>query len=151
MKTTRTPKTHLIWAQRQRRIKLEFKLVQALVTAALPLCLKKPRYPEARLPDVVEISIVSDRVITKVHEEFLDDPTPTDVITFAHSEELGEILIGAETVATHALNFNQTLEQEIARCVLHGLLHLLGYDDTTPEEYVLMHEQQEKLLQLNMA
>lgn len=138
---------HLLWAQRQRRIKIDFKLVRALVTAALPLCLKKPRHPHACLPKVVEISMLSDRAITKVHGDFLDDPTPTDVITFAHSEELGEILLGAETIAAHAQKFHQLLEHEVARCVLHGLLHLLGYDDTTPKEYALMHEQQEKLLE----
>lgn len=141
------PKPHLLWTQRQRRVKIDLKIVRSLVTAALPFCIKKPRYPNARLPDIIEISILSDRAITKIHKDFLDDPTPTDVITFAHSEELGEILLGAETIAAHAPTFHQSLEHEVTRCVLHGFLHLLRYDDTTPEEYIVMHEQQENLLQ----
>jgi probable rRNA maturation factor len=140
-------KPHLSWAQRQRRIKINMQFVRKVVETALPFCLEKPRYPESHLPKIVEITIVSDRVITKIHADFLNDPTPTDVITFAHSEEVGEILIGAETVAAHAKRFYQSVDHEVARCALHGLLHLLGYDDMTPEEHTLMHTQQEGLLE----
>lgn len=143
---TSPQKPHLSWAQRQRHIKINMKLVRSLVETALPWCLEKPGFPASHLPSIVEITIVSDRVITKVHADFLNDPTPTDVITFAHSEEFGEILIGAETVAAHAEHFSQPLDHEVARCAIHGLLHLLGYDDMTPEEHILMHAQQEALL-----
>lgn len=144
-------KPHLIWAQRQRRVKFDFKLVRSIVEKALPFCAQKPRTSHHHLPAVTEITIVSDCVISKIHGDFLNDPTPTDVITFAHSDELGEILIGAETVMAQATTFHQPLEHEIARCIIHGLLHLLGYDDLTSEEHTLMHQQQELVLKRSLS
>ena len=136
----------LVWAQRQRLVKVNFKHVRAVVEAALPLCLERPRYSHSHLPTEIEVTLLSDRAITQVHADFLQDPTPTDVITFAHSPQLGEILIGMGTAAAHAKKFDQSIDHEVARYVIHGLLHLLDYDDTTAEEHSLMHEQQELLL-----
>lgn len=120
--------------------------IAAVVEKAIPLCLARPRYSTSTLPHIIEITLLNDRAIAKVHATFLQDPTPTDVITFSHSQDLGEILIGIPTVATHAKNFNQPLEHEIARCVIHGFLHLLDYDDRNSEDYRLMHDCQETIL-----
>ena len=136
----------IVWAQRQRLVKVNFPFIRELVQEALPLCLEQPRHSSSTLPAVIEISLLSDRAITKVHADFLDDPTPTDVITFAHSLQLGEILIGMSTAAAHAKKFHQSIDHEVARYAIHGLLHLLDYDDTTAEEYNLMHARQESIL-----
>lgn len=136
----------LVWSQRQRKIKIHLEWIRMLVETALPFFLEKPRYSTSQLPTTVEITLLNDHAITQIHAAFLQDPTPTDVITFAYGPELGEILIGVPTVATHAKNFHQPLDHEIARCVIHGLLHLLDYDDTTKEEHALMHEYQEAIL-----
>ena len=136
----------LIWSQRQRKIKIHFRKIQSLVEIAILFCLEKPRYPHSRLPKVIEITFLNDRMISQVHAQFLQDPTPTDVITFAHSDELGEILIGIPTAALHARKFQENVDHEVARCVIHGLLHLLDYDDQTNQEYKIMHALQETLL-----
>ncbi|MDH4470544.1 MAG: rRNA maturation RNase YbeY [Verrucomicrobiae bacterium] len=136
----------LIWSQRQRKVKIHFQKIQSLVEIALVSCIEEPRYPHSRLPNIIEITFLNDRMITQVHAQFLQDPTPTDVITFAHSDELGEILIGIPTVALHAQKFQEKVDHEVARCVIHGLLHLLDYDDQTKQEYEIMHSLQETLL-----
>ena len=141
----------LIWSQRQRKIKIHFKMILQIIKHALVLCIEKPRYPKSQLPNIIEITFLSDHVISQIHAQFLQDPTPTDVITFAHSHQSGEILLGIPTIAKNANIFQEKLEHEVARCVIHGLLHLLDYDDTTKEEYENMHTQQEAILKKSLT
>ena len=91
---------------------------------------------------VVEISIVSDDAIAKVHAEFMDDPTPTDVITFHH----GEILISADTARARAEDFGHPLLRELLLYVIHGLLHLNGHEDQDEADRRQMHEIQDRIL-----
>jgi len=137
----------LFWFSRQRAIQFSQQDVQSLVAAALPQSLLRPRHATSSLPSIIEISFLNDRAISKVHADFCNDPSPTDVITFRHSHELGEILLGVPTVARHAKQFHYPLDHEIALCVIHGLLHLLDYDDIDEQERLLMHREQDRLLQ----
>jgi len=137
----------LFWFSHQRSIKIDQKKIESLVQPALTLCLTKKRYETSSLPTMVEISFLNDRAISKVHADFCNDASPTDVITFRHSEELGEILLGIPTIARHAKKFEHPLNHEIALCVIHGLLHLLDYDDIEEQERLLMHREQDLLLQ----
>jgi len=91
----------------------------------------------------VEITLLGEAAISKVHAQFLDDPTPTDVITFEH----GEILIGVPIAAANASKFRHSTDHEVALCAIHGLLHLLGYDDLTTRDRVIMHARQEEILE----
>jgi len=77
-----------------------------------------------------------------VHRDFMNIPGPTDVITFAH----GEIIISPETAQENAALYGRSLDEELARYLVHGLLHLSGYEDQTPEEAARMHALQERLL-----
>ena len=108
----------------------------------MPLCVGKPRKKGAVLPAEVEITLLGEAAIAKVHGEFLDDSKPTDVITFEH----GEILIGVPIAAANARKFRHPADHEVALCAIHGLLHLLGYDDLTEKERVVMHARQEEIL-----
>ena len=92
--------------------------------------------------DEVEISVVSDDAIAEVHGEFMDDPTPTDVITFQH----GEILVSLDTATREAAARNLPVERELLLYVIHGLLHLYGFDDHDPEARQRMHHRQEAVL-----
>ena len=137
--------TTLLWANRQRSraLKVDLPFIRRIVETALPLCLAQPRRQGMELPPEVEITLLGEAAITKVHGEFLDDPTPTDVITFEH----GEILIGVPIAAANALKFDHPADHEIALCAIHGLLHLLGYDDLTEKERVIMHVRQQEILE----
>lgn len=132
----------LLWANRQRAVRLDLPKIRRIVDVALPLCVGKPRQKGATLPAEVEITLLGEAAIAKVHGEFLDDPTPTDVITFEH----GEILIGVPIAAANARKFRHPADHEVALCAIHGLLHLLGYDDLTEKERVIMHARQEEIL-----
>ncbi len=90
----------------------------------------------------VEVSLVSDEEIARVHREFMQVAGATDVITFDH----GEIVISADTAATAAAELGTSCEREIALYIVHGLLHLLGYDDKEPAEAAHMREMQEQIL-----
>ena len=92
---------------------------------------------------IVDVSVVSDRVITRVHRQFLDVPGATDVITFEH----GEIVLSATTAARQALENGEECNREIARYIVHGLLHLNGYDDNEATAAAAMWKIQERVLQ----
>lgn len=128
---------------RQRAVPFDLRFVRRLAFQAWPACriaLRSPRAPLGRLEEV-EVSILSDRAIARVHGEFFDDPTPTDVITFEH----GELLIGAGIVTANASAYGQSPSEECALCVIHGLLHLAGWDDFFPQEAKEMKRKQEQI------
>ena len=90
----------------------------------------------------VEVSLVDDAAIAAVHEEFMNDSTPTDVITFHH----GEIVISVETAIRYAEEQGHPAEREALLYVIHGLLHLNGHDDLSEPAREIMHQTQERLL-----
>ena len=118
---------------------------QAVAEAALPLCLEAAKSPDAPLCELeeVEISFVTDESIAIVHGDFMDDPTPTDVITFHH----GEIVISLDTAQRQAVEHGEAYERETALYVIHGLLHLAGWEDDEPEKREAMHAVQARVLE----
>lgn len=96
-----------------------------------------------RLRDLptVEVAVVSDRVIARVHRQFMDVPGATDVITFEH----GEIVVSADTARREARRHGHEITEELALYVIHGLLHLNGHDDIKPGDRARMHRVQEKI------
>jgi probable rRNA maturation factor len=90
-----------------------------------------PLLPRGLPEDLAEIQfvLVDRATMARVHGDFLGDPTETDVITFPY----GEILVCPAVARDCAAEFGHEVEQEILLYCLHGLLHLAGYDDTTPE------------------
>jgi len=81
--------------------------------------------------------------MARVHGDFLDDPTETDVITFPY----GEILVCPAVARDRAADYGFEVEQEVLLYALHGLLHLVGFDDTTPAKAKRMERIQTELLQ----
>jgi probable rRNA maturation factor len=85
-----------------------------------------------------ELSVVftTDAALAKLHDRFLDDPTETDVITFEGDPlcmSAGEICISADRAAAVAAERGQPFPEELALYLVHGYLHLAGYDDLKPE------------------
>jgi probable rRNA maturation factor len=118
--------------------------LQSFAEDALKECLKlPPRGPDALSAlEEVSVALVSDRRIAELHHRFLNQTGPTDVITFQH----GEIVISAETARRQARRFGTSLEHELRLYIVHGLLHLWGYDDKTPAGAAEMKRLQEKLV-----
>lgn len=92
----------------------------------------------------IEISLVDDATIARLHEDFMGIPGPTDVITFQH----GEIVVSLDTAARVAAELGRTPADEVLLYGIHGLLHLHGYDDTTDAARGAMHALQEELAEM---
>ena len=101
---------------------------------------KRPRAEIASVPEIT-VLIVSDRRMAALHQEFCGLAGPTDVLTFRH----GEIVISVETAARQAKVFRSSLAGEIRLYLLHGLLHLAGFNDVAPHQRKQMLQLQRKL------
>ena len=91
----------------------------------------------------------SDEYLHKINVEYLNHDTYTDVITFPYSEgEIieGDIFISIERIKENAKNFDVHFENELHRVIIHGVLHLLGYFDKTPDDRALMTQKENEYL-----
>lgn len=134
------------WLNRQRTVssrQLRLPVVRQVVERAWPqiVAAERPGAVLSQLPEICFV-LVSDARIAALHDEFMEDPSPTDVITFGH----GEIVLSAETARREARQRKLPLPQEIARYALHGLLHLAGWSDSEPGEAAKLRVVQEKIL-----
>ena len=126
----------------QRTIRVSMGRLQHSANAACALVWehKRPRAEIASVPEIT-VLIVSDRRMAALHQEFCGLAGPTDVLTFRH----GEIVISAETAARQAKVFRSSLAGEIRLYLLHGLLHLAGFNDVAPRQRKQMLQLQRKL------
>lgn len=109
-----------------------------------------------------ELSLVflTDAALAQLHEQFLDDPTVTDVITFEGNPSLGtagEICVSvdaalrqlpAQNSARDTESARQAFSRELTLYVVHGWLHLAGYDDLQPAKKRLMRRAEARALAL---
>jgi probable rRNA maturation factor len=134
---------------RQRGLRVRLPWLRRFAAVALDHCAEHSadgRFA-LRALDEIEVAIVSDRVIADVHQRFMGIPGPTDVITFEH----GEIVMSAPTAAQHAGSYRHPLDYELALYIVHGLLHLNGYEDATSREAARMRRLQERILRACLA
>ena len=92
---------------------------------------------EKRIPGDLNFIVTTDEAVKKINFDFLKHNYYTDVITFDTSEGdvvNGEIYISLETVKDNASDFNVSLHNEMLRVMIHGILHLCGYKDSSEEE-----------------
>jgi probable rRNA maturation factor len=99
----------------------------------------------------LHVAVVGDREIRQLHERYLGRPCTTDVLAFnlqgpGPSRLLGEVIISADTALRQASRVGVTLALELDLLLVHGLLHLVGYDDHTPGKARLMHERERQIL-----
>ncbi|MFH0813362.1 MAG: rRNA maturation RNase YbeY [Pseudomonadota bacterium] len=107
--------------------------------------------PEGEL----SISLVSDKTITPLNERYLQRSRPTDVLAFPMREGefseinphlLGDVVISVETAKHQADAKGHSFEEELCVLLIHGILHLFGYDHETPGAQAKAMRRKEKAL-----
>jgi probable rRNA maturation factor len=101
----------------------------------------------------ISLAFVDNATIHRLNRQFLDHDEPTDVLTFplggpgAKTLE-GEVVIGAEVALAQSADRGHDVQAELSLYVIHGLLHLCGYDDTTPADARRMRDRERLHLHL---
>ena len=94
----------------------------------------------------INVIITDDQTLKEINVQFLKHNYFTDVITFNYCNDNvvnGEIYISINTVERNAFNYNISLTEEIRRVIIHGVLHLVGYEDKLKREKILMKERED--------
>lgn len=106
---------------------------------------------EAASLGFLNVVFCSDEYLLNINKQYLHHDYYTDIITFNHSEGKsleGDIFISVERAAENAEKFTTDLDSEIKRLIIHGTLHLLGYDDRSAEDKKLMTSKEDYYLSL---
>ena len=94
----------------------------------------------------------SDQYLLKINQEYLNHNTYTDIITFENTEETGkleaDIFISIERVKENAQKLASNSDSELHRVIIHGVLHLLGFNDKTEADKNRMREKEDACLSL---
>jgi probable rRNA maturation factor len=140
---------NIVIANRQRTKKINARLLKQIVNEL---------FAELEIETAeLGISLVSAREMTLVNETFLQHEGSTDVITFDHAEKRkaesgkrknlhGELFVCVDEAVLQAKIFKTSWQSEIARYVVHGVLHLLGYDDLKPALRRKMKREEDRLV-----
>lgn len=92
-------------------------------------------------PGELSIAFLDDLTISQIHNDFLHDPTPTDVITFSSNPDFdlaGEICVSVDHAIASSQNLKIPFSQELTLYLVHGWLHLTGLNDLTDEQKITM-------------
>jgi len=94
------------------------------------------QHADAALPAQLEVALMGEEEHCRVHERFLNDPSPTDVMAFPYEDEelFGEVLINVDMARAQAQDRGHAALWEATLYLVHGCLHLVGYDDQTEDE-----------------
>lgn len=92
----------------------------------------------------------SDEALLDINQRCLGHDFYTDIVTFPLTDSgdviSSEFCISLDRIAENSLNFGRSFESELLRVIIHGVLHLIGYDDHTDEERSRMREKEEECL-----
>jgi probable rRNA maturation factor len=128
----------------QRAVPVSVGGLEGFAAKAVRACLEAGQRAPTDLTRLSEIFVwlVSDRRMASLHRQFLNQTGPTDVLTFQH----GEIFISVETARLHARVFGNSLARELRLYIVHGLLHLHGFDDRRRADARKMERMQRRIL-----
>jgi rRNA maturation RNase YbeY len=91
----------------------------------------------------------SDAEILRINKQYLNHDYFTDIITFDYTENgviSGDLFISLDTVKSNSEKFGTVYEEELHRVMIHGILHLCGFKDKTPEDEKMMKEKENESL-----
>lgn len=122
-------------ANRHPKLRFDRRAVERVIAALdanhAAIAPRQPAIPAGEL----SLVFLTDAALAQLHADFLGDPTTTDVITFEGNPALGsagEICVSADTAAAYAQAHGRNFSDELTLYLVHGWLHLAGYDDLQP-------------------
>jgi len=101
----------------------------------------------------VSFIFCSDEYLQKLNMKYLKHKDLTDVITFEYNERdliLGDIFISSERVKENSKKYKVSFKEELARVMIHGLLHLMGYKDKKKNEILIMRKLENEFIKENI-
>ena len=129
-------------ADLQKRYRTDPRRVRSLARSVLAA--------EGKAGRALSVALVNDDEIARIHLDFLGVPGPTDVVSFPLEDEqddlLGEVVVSTDTAAREARKRKLTLDREVLLYVVHGILHLCGYDDVSRKDETLMRKRECEVL-----
>ncbi len=133
-----------------------FRFTAADLTTLSPAARRRAKTPGACAAPAGELSVtfLTDPALAKLHADYLDDPTTTDVITFEGDESIGhagDVCVSVDTALAYAKKHGLPFAEELLRYVIHGWLHLAGYDDLQPKKKRRMRAAEDRALKLLLA
>jgi rRNA maturation RNase YbeY len=102
----------------------------------------------------ISIILCSDSYLLALNQKHLNHNYFTDIITFSYTEEnelSGDLFISIDRVKENAVKENKSFENELERVVYHGVLHLCGYNDKSPQEITVMRSKEDYYLNYNVS
>lgn len=97
----------------------------------------------------LSVALLEREEMCQLHDQFLNDPEHTDVITFPGDEDMsfaGEICVSADFAEESAKNLGLPFEEELTLYLVHGWLHLAGYDDRNDEDRAQMRKAEARVM-----
>ena len=111
--------------------------------------LKEVAASEGRKMGDVSVIFCSDKYLLDINKKYLGHDYYTDIITFDYCEGdtlNGDLFISIDTVRANADFYGATFHEELSRVIVHGVLHLIGYDDHTEEDVKQMRAKENEYL-----
>lgn len=111
--------------------------------------IKKVVESEGKELGELNIILTRDKELLEINKTYLSRKYLSDVITFDYNQEKkisGDIYLSVERIRENALKFNERVDREILRVIIHGILHLMGYRDKKVEEQTKMRQKEDECL-----
>jgi len=126
----------------------KIRISQRLISSSAKIILSAENCPQKRL----SLTISTDKKIRELNRRFLGKDCATDVLAFSFVEGklskinpyslLGDVIVSADTAFSNAEIYKTSPREELILYIIHGILHLLGYDDITPAKRRLMRKKE---------
>src|SRR5262245_53532598 len=147
----------LVLRNRQRLRKIDLRYLRRVALATIDDELRITAFPESRRFEI-GIHVVQADEMARLNTLYLQHDGGTDVITLEYDESertpegelwtFGDIFVCIDEAVAQARRFGTTWQSELIRYVIHGLLHLRGFDDTRPAKRRVMKREENRLLKV---
>jgi probable rRNA maturation factor len=138
-------------ANRHPRLRLDRRAVTSVIST---LDQHRAEFGEGCPPGELSLVFLTDAALAQLHADFLADPTTTDVITFegnAAAGIAGEICVSVDTAFQYAKDHRRDFSDELTLYLVHGWLHLAGFDDLKPAKKRVMRRAEARAMKLLSA